>query len=175
MDTWVIILIVLGCLIAIYLLGSFIIWLFLKAARNKAYKALDELVPYEKERFQYIAYVRDEIEKDNYHLPKSILDVIENNNDILSGHEIDMQKVKSQDDFLILFFQKYLKEKKLISKEKYVNINLKMSSYLHMDTDDKESPYDIYDKKAFRYNSLLGMTLFTIFLNKSKFAQAPIL
>lgn len=175
MPEWIIVIIVIVCIIVLYLLSALILYLLMKRAMNKAYDALMALVPYEQERMDLIVQTKERLLDDHYHLSDEMCELVESNNALLKTPPVDVGKVKSQTDFLIMYFTKFLREKKVAKKDSsYAETSEKLLKMLHLNDDLKSSPYGKYDKLAFRYNSYLNMIILAPFVRR-KFQNAPIL
>jgi hypothetical protein len=175
MNIWYILLIALGSILVLYLIVAAILMALMKRAQRRAFKALDALVPYEKKRMEIVLDCRDTLEDDHYHLAQNIKEVIDEAQDLINQSRIDMGKVKGENDFLIMYFQKYLKEKRLLHDEKYKKLSDELGAEIHLDPAEKSSPYKKYDDLAFRYNAYLGMMILAPFLGGKKNPQAPVL
>ena len=163
MESWVIVIIVILALILVYLFSAFILFLLMKRAMKRAYDALMDLLPYEDERMKLVSSTKEKLLNDNYHLSDEMCEATENNLKLLKETPVDVSKVKNQTDFLLMYYMKFLKEKKLIQKKpEYIKDEL------------KNSPYGKYDKLAFRYNSYLGLVILAPFVRR-KYQNAPIL
>ena len=152
MPEWIIVIIVIVCIIVLYLLSALILYLLMKRAMNKAYDALMALVPYEQERMDLIVQTKERLLDDHYHLSDEMCELVESNNALLKTPPVDVGKVKSQTDFLIMYFTKFLREKKVAKKDSsYADTSEKLLKMLHLNDDLKSSPYGKYDKLAFRF------------------------
>lgn len=175
MESWVIVIIVILALILVYLFSAFILFLLMKRAMKRAYDALMDLLPYEDERMKLVSSTKEKLLNDNYHLSDEMSEATENNLKLLKETPVDVSKVKNQTDFLLMYYMKFLKEKKLIQKKpEYKEIYDKMLAELHLKDELKNSPYGKYDKLAFRYNSYLGLVILAPFVRR-KYQNAPIL
>ncbi len=174
MQTWVIIIIIVACLIVLYLIIAVICYFLLKRARLKAYDEMQTLIPYEKERLDVIIKAKDALLDDNRHFPNEMAELVQSTEDILSTNPVDVGKAKGQSDFLIIYFTKYIKEKKLIHRGNYQEIVDELNAHLHMEDDEKNSPYRKYNKKAMSYNAYLNLIFIPGFIRR-KYQQAPIL
>ena len=175
MESWVIVIIVILALILVYLFSAFILFLLMKRAMRRAYDALMDLLPYEDERMKLVSSTKEKLLNDNYHLSDEMCEATENNLKLLKETPVDVSKVKNQTDFLLMYYMKFLKEKKLIQKKpEYKEIYDKMLAELHLKDELKNSPYGKYDKLAFRYNSYLGLVILAPFVRR-KYQNAPIL
>ena len=160
MPGWVIIILVVLALVAVYLISALILFLLMKRAMKKAYDALMALLPYEDERMKLVLDVKERLLNDNYHLSDEMCEATENNRKLLQETPVDVSKVKNQTDFLLMYYNKELYDT--------------MLSKLHLKDELKNSPYGKYDKLAFRYNSYLGMIILAPFVRR-KYQNAPIL
>ena len=174
MQTWVIIIIIVAVLIVLYLIVAVICYFLLKRAQNKAFDAMQELIPYEKERLDVIIKAKDALLDDNRHFPNEMAELVQSTEDILNTNPVDVGKAKGQSDFLIIYFTKYIKEKKLINRGNYKEIVDELDAHLHMDDKDKDSPYNKYDRKAMSYNAYLNLIFIPGFI-RHRYQQAPIL
>lgn len=175
MPSWVWIIIVLVGVIAVYLISAGIIYFIMKKIQKKTFKALDDLVPFEKKRLEKILQCRDALEAANLFHPGKIADTIEDQQEIASRATIDMATLKGQNDFLTIYFQKLFKEKRLLKISPYKEMNEAISKDMYIDPSIKDSPYKKYDDLAFRYNSYLGMMIIAPFNRGNKNPRAPIL
>lgn len=175
MENWWIYLVVILAVIALYFLFTFILYLLMKRAQKKAFKLLDTILPYEKEKFDMIIKARNKLKEDGRFLPKNILEVIDKDEKLFLQIPVNIQEVKGQSDFIIMYLDKYLKEKKLIQKDDYKKMDDELNSYLYMNPEDKTSPYYQYNKKAMSYNAYLGMGALAVFSIRRKNQSAPIL
>lgn len=171
-NWWIYVLILVG-LLAIYFLINLIVYLMMKSAQKKAYKQLDALVPKERDRFEVILDTRDALENIGRHLPKNMLDDTASVQELFQKVPVSLKDVKGRDDFLILYYRKYLKEKRLLADPKMKELDNKLAAVLYDDPDDKNSPYYAYDKAAMRYNAFVSMGAFNIFRGRA--GLAPIL
>lgn len=171
-NWWIFVLVIVG-VIALYLLVCFIVYLLMKRAQKKVAKEMEALVPKERERFEVILDVRDAIENDNRHLPKQMLDDTREVEELFQKVPVDLKEVKGRDDFLILYYRKYLKEKGLLSRPGYKELDKKLENIVYLKGDEKDSPYYRYNKAALHYNAYLSMGGFNIFRGKA--APAPVL
>lgn len=155
---------------------SFVVLVFLmKKTQKKAFKALDDLVPYERERFDIILETVEQLKKENKFRNKEMDKLVEEQKKLLEGVTIDMSKVKAQNDFLILYLRKLLKDKGLKMKDPYKDLNKKMEEHFFDDTSSKNSPYYNYSKLALRYNAYMGMMFVASYANRKGYPRAPIL
>ncbi len=151
-----------------------ICYFLLKRARLRAFDEMQTLIPYEKERLDVITRTKDALLDDNRHFPNEIAELVQSTDEILNTSPVDVGKAKGQSDFLIIYFTKYLKEKKLLKRGSYQELCDELEAHLHMDENDKNSPYKKYDKKATTYNAYLSLIFIPGFIRR-KYQQAPIL
>ena len=175
MKPWLILLIVFAILIAIYVISGLVVRALLKNAKRKAIDALDSLASVERDRYDRLIQITEELEKDHKYLPKNRSDSFQDTKRLLDKVPCDVAKVKGQLDFLVLYLRKFRKEKRLLAQEKYNQLDKKLEKEVNRDPNDKTSPYYSYDKKALRYNALRGRTFFSLFTNNGNNPQAPIL
>lgn len=174
-NNWWIYLIIIAGLIVVYLIIAFITSLFMKRAYKKAVIEYEKLHSYEKERFDFLLSVINEMKNDGRFLPKSLLETMQKEEDSFKQIPPDLASIKSQSDFMNMYLRKYLKEKRLLNQEKYLELDRKLESSLFLDPSDKTSPYYIYNKKASHYNAYLGMLFVNLFNFKKKNSSLPIL
>jgi hypothetical protein len=170
---WWVYVAIIGGVIVLYLIAALITFFLMKGAKKKCYDEFDKLVPYEKERLELILSIRDTMLKDGRHLPKNLTDACSQDEEYFAKVPFDLKSAKGQNDFLVIYLRKYLKEKNLLKQEKYLEFDKKLEGALFLDPQDKKSPYFNYNKRALRYNSYLGMTLLAIF-NNGRHTSAPI-
>ncbi len=175
MDSWLILIIVIAGVLVLYLLFALIAYFLMKGAMNKAYDALVALIPYEKERLELVKKVADDLKNDHYRFSSQIDELIKENENVLEKKPVDVSKAKNQNDFLILYFSKLIKEKNFDKRfSKYQEHHKTLQSHLYLQSYNKNSPYYRYDKLAFRYNSYLNMLFLAPFVRR-KYESAPIL
>ncbi len=175
MPDFVIVILVIVCLIVLYLISALVLFLLMKRAMGKAYDALIALIPYEKERMEAIIELKDKLQADGYHLSDEMIQLTESNRVLLETKPVDVSKAKNQTDFLIMYYTKFIKEKKLAKKNPaYETMSEELLKKLHLHDELKTSPYGKYDKAAFLYNSYLGLMILAPFVRK-KYQNAPIL
>ncbi len=171
---WVVVII--AVVLIVFLISFFMTLLFVKKFQKKAYQALDDLVPFEKERFEKIHKVYDYLitEKKLNASNNPIKEIIQDQQIIFSGNSIAMDKAKANDDFLVLFLMKYMKEKSLKNKDSFKECykTLEENDYMQ---ERKESPYYKYNKIALRYNSLSSMMTIQGYCQRKGYLKAPIL
>ncbi len=175
MKEWVIVILVVVGLIALYLISAGIVYLLMRNAKKKTFAALENIVPLEQTRLDLILQTKSSIEEDGRVLPKNLHDAVEIAEKTFQKIPINYVEIKGNNDFLIMYFRKYLSEKKLLNKELYKNLDKKLEENLYLDPTDKTSPYYDYNKKASHYNAYLGMTLLALFGIRRRYPTAPIL
>lgn len=160
----------------LFLLSFFVTILLVKKAQKKAFQALDDLVPYEKERFQCINKLYETLINEKKLVPgkNPLADIMKEQEIILSGNTIDMQKAKANDDFSILFLKKFLKDRSLRMKEPYHTLEEELGKYDNM-LDEKNSPYRKYNNYALKYNALSSMMTVSGYCQRKGYLKAPIL
>ena len=175
MQPWVILLIVLACLLLLYILSGRIVKILLRKAKKKAIDALDSLAGYEQDRLDRLIKIKDELVNDHKFLPKNRLDAFEETKAIFLSVPSDVAKAKGQNDFLVLYLRKFLKEKRLLAQGKYKDRDMRLEGEVHIDPSDRKSPYYSYNRKALKYNALRNRTFFSLFTNNGNNPSAPIL
>lgn len=165
----------LGILIVGFLISSLITIQLMKKAQKKAFDSLDSLVAYERNRFDGIKEIADYLDQSNRLHAQSIIDTIKKQEEAFSSDTIDMQNVKVTDDFLVIYFQKYIKEKNLSKKSPYDEYLKKLSEELTIDPEDKEHPYYKYNKLALKYNSYANMRTASWYARRKNYPQAPVM
>ena len=160
MKWWVYAIIIVGVL-AFYLLSALIVRLLMNEAKKKAVIEYEKVIPYEKARMDEINNAIKTMQDDGRFLPKNMIECLETINKSFDAVPVDVSSIKNQNDFMILYIRKYLKEKRIA--EKYKSIDEKLESLLFLDPSSKKSPYSVYNKKAGRYNAYLGMGYFNLF------------
>jgi hypothetical protein len=171
---WVLIAVI-GGLAVIYVLTAVVLLGLMKRAQKKAFSALDELVPYEKERYALLTEIQERMAKDNFVIPSNIREIIEDGGRTLGASTVDMGKVKGELDFAFLYLQKFLKEKKLLARPGYPELMNEITAHIFIDPSIKGCPYEKYDKLAYRYNAYLGMMFISPFIAHKNLPKAPIL
>ena len=116
MENWWIYLVVIVGIILVYLLTGLITYLLTKSARKKAMTLLDKVIPEERKRLDLILETRDTMIKDGRFLPKNMTDTTKQVEDEFAKIPVDVAHIKGMDDFLIVYYRKYLKEKRLLGK-----------------------------------------------------------
>lgn len=172
MQWWIYLVIIVGVL-AVYFFTAFIIYLLMKRAKKKAYQEMEKVIPYEKEKYDLISEVIKTMQDDGRFLQKNLLDSYEDLGKTFDKVPFEIATAKNQNDFMILYLRKYLKEKNLLRKEVYQKLDERLSKAIYLDPSEKNSPYYLYNKKASRYNAFLSMGMFNIFRGSN--APAPTL
>lgn len=165
MEWWVYVIIFAG-LIAVWLLSSLVVYQLMKKAQKKAYLLFDKVIPKEKERYQVILKAKDRMEKDGRFLPKNMVDSTMEVDKEFQKIPCDIAKIKGMDDFLVIYYRKYIKEKKLSGK--YHDIDMELEACIFLDPSDKRSPYYEYNKAALHYNAYVNMGFLNLFRGKAK-------
>lgn len=163
---WWIYAIVFGGIIAVYLLSALIIRLLMNKASKKAHALYDKMIPVEKDRYDVILQAQKKLEDDDRHLPKNM---VESTMDVQKEFEkipCDIATIKGMNDFLIVYYRKYIKEKRLLPR--YPEIDAKLESKLFLNPESKESPYYDYNKAVLKYNSYLNMGFLNLFRGKAQ-------
>lgn len=155
----------------IYLLTGFIIKTLMRKAQKKVFILLEEVLPKERERFDVIYNTKMTMENDGRHLPKNLTETVDKTKQEFEKVPVDISVVKGYDDFLIIYFRKYISEKRLI--DKYKNLDAELEKITYSSLDDKSSPYFEYNKAALKYNSYLNMGILNIFRGNA--SKAPTL
>ncbi|MFA6829174.1 MAG: hypothetical protein WCR67_00480 [Bacilli bacterium] len=167
---------IVAALLIAWLISFLVIIQLMKKAQKKAFAALDELVPYERERYEAVKKAFNQIiderrmQKDN-----QMYALCTEQEKILAGDRIDMSTLKAQNDFMILYLHKFIKEKKLRMKEPFSTIDTDLDKYTFIDPSSKDSPYRSYNNVALKYNSYMGMMLVSNYASRKGYPKAPIL
>lgn len=175
MQEWIIVVIIIVVLIVVYIISGFIISHLTKKAEQKVFDEMAKLAPYENERISLIKKVATDLKERNYGFPKQFSELIAETEEIMTTRPIDIAKAKGNNDFLLIYFQKYLTEKKLLSQKIFADDLDEMKSHLFLDSKIKENPYNKYNKAANQYNAFFGLILFSPFLRRRDREHAPIL
>ena len=154
MEWWIYV-VVIGGIIVVYFTSALIIRALMVKAQKKCNALLEKITPIERARFDKIVEVKLAMENDGRHLPKNMVETTLDQEREFSQIPVDIQKVKSVDDFLILYYIKYLKEKNL--KIKYQQQLETLEAIIYSKPEDKDYPYYEYNKAALKYNSYLNM------------------
>lgn len=170
MKNWWIYLLIFVAFIALYLLSSLIFFMIMKSKRKKLQPLLDKILPYEKERFDYLMSIKDKITN----APKAFTNGLEALDKEFVKIPPNIADIKSQLDVLYIILLRIADEKKYGISEN-TEIKDKAGHYLNLDPTDKKSPYFKYNKTASHYNAYLGMWLVAMFNRKNKYTTAPIL
>ncbi len=163
---WWIYVIVFGSLIAVFLISALIIKLLMNNAYKKAYALFQEVTPKEKERYDLILKAKKTMEDDGRFLPKNMVESTMEVEKEFEKIPADIAKIKGMNDFLIIYYCKYMKEKKLLGK--YQDIEQELNAALHADPQDKRSPYYNYNKAAIKYNAYLNMGFINVFRGRAQ-------
>ena len=174
-NTWIWIVVFIAIIIGTILIFQVVIYFFMKRSMRKAYLALDKLVPFEKERYNKIKEVYFSLNKTHHIANDSIRELIQNQDIISTEERVDMQKLKNQNDFLLMFLLKFMKDKKLKMKDAYSSTYKELESISFFDTKDKTTPYFKYNKIANVYNALATISFVSNIFKKSNYYRAPIL
>lgn len=174
-PTWELLVIIIFSMIGLYLLAVLIIYFLMKRAQKKAMHALDSLIPYEKERMQFVNDLVTTLEANNYQVKDNIRVVVDEQNELLEQKSVDMSQAKQKTDFLLIYFQKYLKEKGIRKKEPFATYFNNINKYLFIDNEAENYPYKSYNNLANKYNAFLSLGFFSPFARSKKNPQVPIL
>ena len=174
-DTWIWIVIFIAVVIGSIIILQVVLYFFMKRAMKKAYTYLDGLVPVEKERYQKIKNAYFTLNKTHYISNDSIKELIKEQEVLSSEERVDMQKLKGQNDFLVMFLLKFMKEKKLKMKDNYSPIYKELESISYFESKDKSTPYYKYNKAANVYNALATLSFVSSIFRKKDYYRAPIL
>ena len=174
MPIWLTIIILIAVLLVVYLLSAFILSLFLKRYDKKMTAELAKLLPYERERVNYLVSVKDSLLLDKKKISEELLELLRDNSSLCESVNPDVAKIKGQNDFLSIYFIKIIKDKNLHKKEeKYKDIVKRLESQLY-DENKKDSPYKSYNKYAMRFNAIKSMTLVNLFIRRKNYKNATI-
>lgn len=171
---WELLIIIIFSILGLYLLTVLIIYLLMKNAQKKTFSALDSLIQFEKDRMDFANKVYDTL-KENYNLSNNIKMTVEEQNELLSSHSVDMVKAKSQTDYLLIYFQKFMKEHGIRKKSPYAELYSQIDEHLFLDAEKDNYPYKRYNSLAAKYNSFRNMGFFSPFSRGSKNPEAPTL
>ncbi len=172
MQWWIYLVIIVGVL-AVYFFTAFVIYLLMKRAKKIAYAEMEKVIPYEKEKYNLVSEVIRTMQEEGRYLQKNLLDSYEDLGKTFEKVPFELSAAKNQNDFMILYLRKYLKEKNLLKREIYQKLDERLRDAVHLDPSEKNSPYYVYNKKAARYNAFLSMGMFNIFRGSN--APAPTL
>ena len=175
MQPWIILIIFLAVLAAIYIISGLIIKMRVKKAKRKAIDALDALASTERDRLERLEKIKNILNEDRKFIPKNREESFEDTRKLLDEVPADVAKAKGQNDIIVLYLRKFRKEKRLLAQKKYKDIDEQLSKEINIDPNDKTSPYYSYNRKALRYNALRGRTFFSLFINNGNNPQAPVL
>ena len=154
MDWWIYV-VVIGGIIVVYLTSAFIIRFFMMKAKKKCEALLEKVIPLERDRFDMILEVKNKMENDGRHLPKNMVESTLELEKAYQEVPVDIQKVKSIDDFLLLYYIRYIKEKNL--KEKYQAELATLESLVYDNVESDKYPYKEYNNATLKYNAYLNM------------------
>ncbi len=174
MESWVIVIIVVCCLIVFYIITGFIVRFLLKRAQNKVYDEMAKVAPTEDTRLSVIKEVVKTLNEHKYFFPKQFSDLIEETDAIMTTRPIDVVQAKNNNDFLIMYFRKYITEKKLDRQQVFKECLDTLNANFFDKPSDKNSPYYRYNKAALRYNAYFGLLLYIPFTNRYRNQQASI-
>lgn len=175
MEQWIIVVIIVVSLIAVYVISGLIVGQLTKRAENKVYDEMAKIAPYEKERLELIKKVASALKERNYGFPKQFSELIDETDEIMNTRPIDIAKAKGNDDFLLIYFQKYLTEKRLTSQTIFADYLNEIKNHLCLDNKVKDNPYSQYNKVASHYNAFHGLILFSPFIKRKNRESAPFL
>lgn len=147
----------------------------MKSSMKKAFDELDKLVDVEKNRFIKIKEIYFALNKTHKVMNDSINELINNQEDIIKEQRIDMEKLKNQDDFIVMYLLKFMKEKKLKMKDNYSDLYKELESISYFEKEDKTTPYYTYNKKANRYNTFAKLSFVSNIFRRNNYYRAPVL
>ena len=174
-DSWIWIVIFIAVIIGSILLLQVVLYFLMKHYMKKAYLKLDELVPIEKERYNKIKNAYFLLNKSHHIANDSIRELIQKQDVIASGERVDMQEFKNQNDFLVMFLLKFMKERKLKMKDNYSPTYKELESISYFESKDKTTPYYKYNKVANAYNALASLSFVSSIFKKKDYYRVPIL
>ncbi len=175
MEQWIIVVIIVVSLIAVYVISGILVAHLTKKAENKVYDEMAKIAPYENERLDLIKKIASTLKERNYGFPKQFSDLINETDEIMSTRPIDIAKAKGNDDFLLIYFKKYLTEKRLTSQTIFADYLNEIQNHLFLDNKTADNPYSRYNKVASRYNAYFGLILFSPFIKRKNRESAPFL
>ena len=173
--TWVWIVVFIAIIIGSIFLLQIVLYFLMKRAMKITFSELDKLVPLEKERFNKIKENYFALNKNHRITNESIKELIMSQDELVKSERIDMQQYKNQNDFLIMYLLKFMKEKKLKMKDEYSPIYKELESISYFEVKDKSTPYYSYNKKANRYNTLANLSFVSNLFKRNNYYRAPIL
>lgn len=165
MNWWIYVIVFAG-IIGIYLLSALVIYLLMKNAQKKAYALYEKMIPVEKERYDKILKAKKRLEDDGRFLPKNMVESTSEVEKEFAKIPVDLSKIKGMNDFLILYYRKYLQQKRLLPK--YPNMDAELEKQIFLDSEDKNSPYYLYNKATLKYNAYLNMGFLNPFRGKAR-------
>lgn len=161
MENWWIYVVVFAGIILVFLFSAFIVKLLMNKAYKKAYALFVNMSTVEKERYDLIIKVKTTMENDGRFLPKNMVESTLEVEKEFEKIPCQIEKIKGMNDFLIIYYSKYIQEKKLMNK--YESLEKELMSKLYSDPQDKTSPYYEYNKAALKYNAYLNMGFINVF------------
>lgn len=174
MNAWIILLIGMLALLALYLLAALIVHFILKREEKLLIEEVGKVVPIEKDRISKIDEVASKIKEVSF-LPKNITNALEEVKRESLKEEPDIFDMKNKSDFLVLYFKKFIYQKNSkINKEKADELQEELDKLITKDTMSKDSPYYSYNKRANKFNAIIGMSYLMVF-SKNRFNRATIL
>ena len=173
--TWVWIVVFIAIIIGSIFLLQIVLYFLMKRAMKITFSELDKLVPIEKDRFNKIKENYFALNKNHRITNESIKELIMSQDELVKSERIDMQQYKNQNDFLIMYLLKFMKEKKLKMKDEYSPIFKELESISYFEVNDKSTPYYSYNKKANRYNTLANLSFVSNLFKRNNYYRAPIL
>lgn len=173
--TWIAIIVFIAIIIVTFIALQIVMYFLLKSNMKKAFASLDNLVPIEKERFNKIKDIYNQLLKLNRINNEEIKELVAIQENNLNLERLDMQIFKGNNDFLIMYLLRLLKEKKLKLKEPFCLMNETLESISYFESKDKDTPYYKYNKIANRYNTFASMSLVSKTFKKASYPRVPIL
>ena len=168
---WYTYIIIIVAIIALYFLISLVIYFLAKKAQKKVIQEIEAVIPKERERFEMAKTFYNKMVEDGRHLPKNMIDVTNEIESLFQKVPVEIMEVKPKDDFVIMYYKKYVEEKGL--KNKYPEYYAVLDKILYFDNKDPDLPYRAYNRAALKYNSTINITLFNIFTRR--FPKAGVL
>ena len=174
-GSWIWIVIFIAVIIGTIFILQIVLYFLMKKEMKKAFTELDKLVPIEKERFNKIKEIYFALNKNNRLNNDSIKELVISQDEVVKSSTLDMQQYKNQNDFLVMYLIKFMKEKKLKMKDEYSSLYKDLESISYFEVDDKSTPYYKYNKIANRYNSFASLSLVSSLFKKKDYYRAPVL
>ena len=168
---WLTYVIIIVSIIALYFLISFIVYLYAKHAQKRVIAEIEAVIPKERERFETVKTFYNKMVNEGRHLPKNMTELVEELDALFQKVPVEIMEVKPKDDFIIMYFRKYIEEKGL--KNKYPEYYALLDKILYFDNKDPDLPYRAFNRAALKYNSAINIMLFSIFTRR--FPKAGIL